>query len=86
MFGILVILSLSLSLSSPSVHPPSSYLTSLSYTIFKNMANVGSFSHFVFVFVFACGFVIVVTGASVDNTCHELSEYVWSCGSVKHGK
>ena len=96
MLGLLVILSLSLSLSlrvslslsSPSVHPPSSYLTSLSHTIFKNMAYVGSFSHFVFVFVFvfACVFVIVITGASVDSTCHELSEYVWSCGSVKHGK
>ena len=42
----------------------------------------------VFVFVFACVFVfvIVIAGASVDSTCHELSEYVWSCGSVKHGK
>ena len=43
------------------------------------------FSHvFVFVFVFACVFVIVITGVSVDSTCHELSEYVRSCGSVKH--
>ena len=38
-------LRLSLSLSSPSVHPPSSYLTSLSHIIFENMAHVGSFSH-----------------------------------------
>merc|ERR1711867_58785 len=39
--------------ASPSViyhHPPSSYLTSLSLIIFKNMAHVGSFCHFVFVF------------------------------------
>ena len=92
MLGLLVISSLSLrvslSLSSPSVHPPSSYLTSLSHIIFKNMAYVGSFSHFVFffVFVFACVFVIVVTVASVDSACHELSEYVWLCGSVKHRK
>ena len=50
------------------------------------MAHVGSFSHFVFVFVFvfAFVFVIVITGASVDSTCHELSEYVWLYGSVKH--
>ena len=52
------------------------------------MAHVGSFSHFVlifdFVFVFAFVFVIVITGASVDRTCHELSEYVWLYGSVKH--
>ena len=52
------------------------------------MAHVGSFSHFVlvfvFVFVFAFVFVIVITRASVDSTCHELSEYVWLYGSVKH--
>ena len=49
------------------------------------MANVGSFSHFVlvFVFVFAFVFLIVITGASVDSTCHELSEYVWLYGSRK---
>merc|ERR1712007_195184 len=46
-------LRVSLSLSSPLVHPPSSYLTSLSHTIFKNMAHVGSLSHFVFVIVIA---------------------------------
>ena len=63
-------LRVSLSLSSPSVHPPSSYLTSLSHIIFENMAHVGSFSHFVFVivfvfvFVFACVFVIVITFGS----------------------
>merc|ERR1712051_1076703 len=65
-------LRVSLSLSSPSVHPPSLYLTSLSHSIFKNMAHVGSFSHFVFVFVivfvfvfvFACVFVIVITFGS----------------------
>ena len=66
MLGLLVISSLSLRLSlsssSPSVHPPSSYLISLSHVIFKNMAHVGSFDHFVFVFVFACVFVIVITG------------------------
>ena len=28
--------------------------------------------------------VIVIMGASVDSMCHELSEYVWSYGSVKH--
>ena len=33
------------------IHPPSSYLTPLSHIIFKNIAHVGSFSHFVFVFV-----------------------------------
>ena len=56
------------------------------------MANVGSFSQFVFVFVFvivfvfvfAFVFVIVIPGASVDSTYHELSEYVWLYGSVKH--
>ena len=54
------------------------------------MAHVGSFSHFVlvfvfvFVFVFAFVFVIVIMVASVDSTCHELSEYVWLHGSVKH--
>ena len=54
------------------------------------MAHVGSFSQFVFVFVivfvfvFAFVFVIVIQGASVDSTCHELSEYVWLYGSVKH--
>ena len=47
------------------------------------MAHAGSFSHFVLVFVFAFVFVIVITGASVDNTCHELLEYVWLYGSVK---
>ena len=54
------------------IRPPSSYLTSSSHTIFKNMAHVGSFSHFVFVFVsvfvfvfvFACVFVIVITFSS----------------------
>ena len=57
---------------------------------FQNMAHVGSFSHFVlvfvfvFVFVFAFVFVIVNTGSSVDRTGHELSEYVWLYGSVKH--
>ena len=56
------------------------------------MAHVGSFSQFVFVFVivfvfvFAFVFVIVILGASVDSTCHELSEYVWLYGSVKHGR
>ena len=40
------------------------------FQIFKNMAHVGSFSHFVFVivfvfvFVFACAFVIVITVSS----------------------
>ena len=54
------------------------------------MAHVGSFSHFVFViaivivFVSACVFFIDITGASVDSTCHELSEYVWLYGSVNH--
>ena len=54
------------------------------------MAHVGSFSHFVlvfvfvFVFVFAFVFVIVIAWASVDSKCHELSEYVWLYGSVKH--
>ena len=54
------------------------------------MAHVGSFSQFVFVFVivfvfvFAFVFVIVIPGASVDSTCHELSEYVWLYGSVMH--
>ena len=45
-----------------------------------------SLTHFVFfsVFVIAFVFVIVITGASVDSTCHELSEYVWLYGSVKH--
>ena len=48
-------------------------------------STVVQFSH-VFVFVFACVFVfvIVIAGASVDSTCHELSEYVWLYGSVKH--
>jgi hypothetical protein len=54
------------------IHPPSSYLISLSHIIFKNMAHVGSFSHFVivivfvfvFVFVFAFVFVIVITFGS----------------------
>ena len=96
MLGLLVILYLSLSLSlslslrvslslsSPSVHPPSSYLTSLSHIIFKNMVHVRSFSHFVFVIVFvfvfalACVFVIVLTGASVNSTCHKLSENIWA--------
>ena len=59
----------------------------MSQIIFKNMAHVGSFSHFVlvfvFVFVFAFVFLIVITGASVDSTCHELSEYVWLYESVK---
>ena len=43
---------------------------------------------FVFVFVFACDlvFVIVITEASVDSMCHELSEYVWLYGSVRHRK
>ena len=94
MLGLLVILSLSLSLSlssslrvslslsSPSVHPPSLYLTSLSHIIFKDMAHVGSFSHFVFVFVF----VFVFAGASVVSTFHELLEYVWLWGSAKHRK
>ena len=52
------------------------------------MAHVWSFSHFVFVivFVFAFVFVIAFTGASVDSTYHELSEYVWLCGSAKHQK
>ena len=63
------------------VHSSSSYLTSLSHIIFKNMAHVGSFSHFafvfVFVFVFVCVFVIVITGASVDSRCHKLSENIW---------
>ena len=27
---------------------------------------------------------IVITGASVDSTCHDLSEYVRLYGSVKH--
>ena len=37
-----------------------------------------------FVFSFACVFmfVIVIMGASVDNTCHELSEY-WVCEASK---
>ena len=54
------------------------------------MAHVRPFSHFVlvfvfvFVFVFAFVFVIVITGSSVDRTGHELSEYVWLYGSVKH--
>ena len=52
------------------------------------MAHVGSFSHFVFVIVFVFAFVfvivIVIPWASVDSTCHELSEYVWLCGSGKH--
>ena len=46
--------------SPPALHghlilPPSSYLISLSHIIFKNMAHVGSFSLFVFVFVFLSG-------------------------------
>ena len=49
---------------------------------------LGLNSHFlffiVFVFVFAFVFVIVIPGASVDSTCHELLEYVWFYGSVKH--
>ena len=53
---------------------------SLGYIILKIMALVASFSHFVFAFVL----VIVIMGASVDGTCHELSEYVWLYGSVKH--
>ena len=77
-------LRVSLSLSSPSVHPPSSFLSSLSHTIFENMAHVGSFSHFVFVIVIV--FVFVLAGASVDSTCHELSEYVWLWGSAEHRK
>ena len=54
------------------------------------MAHVGPFSHFVLVFVFvfvfviAFVFVIVITRESMDSTCHELSEYVWLYGSVKH--
>ena len=76
----------------PGLLPPNTGVISFSHIIFKNMAHVGSFSQFVFVFVivlvfvFAFVFVIVIPGASVDSTCHELSEYVWSCGSVKHGK
>ena len=31
------------------IHPTSSYLISLSHIIFKNIAHVGSLSHFVFV-------------------------------------
>ena len=40
------------------------------------------------VFVSACDlvFVIVITEASVDSMCHELSEYVWLYGSVRHRK
>ena len=53
---------------------------SLGYIILKIMAHVASFSHFVFAFVL----VIVITGASVDSTCHHLSEYVWLYGSVKY--
>ena len=39
---------------------------------------------FVFVVIFAFFFVIVITRASVDSACHDLSEYVWLYGSVKH--
>ena len=47
------------------------------------MAHARSFSHFVFVIVFvfvfvlACVFFIVITGASVNSTCHRLSENTW---------
>ena len=45
------------------IHPPSSYLTPLSHIIFKNIAHVGSFSHFVFVFVFVFVLVFVKCNA-----------------------
>ena len=46
------------------------------------MAHARSLSHFVFVIVFvfvfvfvlACVFFIVITGASVNSTCHRLSK------------
>ena len=31
-------------------------------------------------------FAVVIEGASADSICHELSEYVWLYGSVKHRK
>ena len=46
------------------IHPPSSYLTPLSHIIFKNIAHVGSFSHFVFVFVFVFIFVFATPAAA----------------------
>ena len=64
----------------PLTHPLLLSLMSLGYIILKIMALVASFSHFVFAFVL----VIVIMGASVDGTCHDLSEYVWLYGSVKH--
>ena len=43
--------------ASPFICITGSYLTSLSHILFKNMAHVGSFSHFVFVFVFVFAIV-----------------------------
>ena len=43
---------------------------------------------FVFVSAFARDlvFAVVIEGVSADSICHELSEYVWLYGSVKHRK
>ena len=49
------------------IHPPSSYLTPLSHIIFKNIAHVGSFSHFVFVFVFVFVFDFVFVFVFVSS-------------------
>ena len=60
------------------IRPPSSYLTSSSHTIFKNMAYVGSFSHFVFVFSLSLSLSLPVSLSLSSPSVHPPSSYLLS--------